>query len=205
LAQDGDWVASESAQNLVARGEAVKNIVVSFDLENKYRDFIADCLAHPDDCFFVFSAMSDYDGISFTPLNLYPDVSPENENYGQINTATILGLVHGYLNEQSTPFRPNTRISRIEALKIVLGAAEKITWKEKFELASETPDSAQNAIPFSDVDPQNPEMWWYPRYLECAIESGVIDPGQYFRPDENITKEELNDMISRAVNSNRNA
>ena len=189
-------------QSLLNRGEAVSKVVAAFDLEKKQKKFLLDCLGHPDDCFFVFSTMSHFDDIRFTPLILYPDVFPAYKFYGAINTASMLGLVHGYLEEDTSPFHPETGMTRIQALKVVLGAADAIKWIEKFELKMAAADSGgpDYALPYGDVDPQNDSMWWYPRYLGFALDNNIIDPGDYFRPDETVTEAELNDMMTRALN-----
>jgi hypothetical protein len=184
---------------LLTRGEAVSEVVTSFDLADKNHSLIKDCLQVPDDCFFVFSVMSDYDDIRFSPLILYPDVFPANKYYNAINTATILGLVHGYLGEQSTPFHPEDRITRIQGLKMILGAAGLMTWKDKFELIK---DALTDSMPpvFADVNTGNPKMWWYERYIDKACEINVIDcNGGDFRPDETITKAELAGMVSKTL------
>jgi hypothetical protein len=183
----------------ITRSEAVHEIVRAFDLTNKYSEFIGECLGVPNECFFVFSAMSDYDGISFEPLDLYPDVAPATPYYDDINTATILGLVHGYVDETSTPFHPQNQITRIQALKVVMGASLKVLWREKFEIA-DTSESAENiTLPFNDVNAQNPLTWWYPRYLKAALDVGVIEAADCFRPDEQVTRSELEEMLNKAL------
>ena len=184
----------------MTRGEAISDIVASFDLKNARDGLITRCLSVPDDCFFVFSAISDYDDIQFSPLILYPDVFPANKFYDAINTATIFGLVHGYIGEESTPFHPDYPISRIQALKVIMGAAGLMDWKDKFELAQDIPEKT----PFTDIDPANPGMWWYTRYINKACETGLIDcaEGSIFRPYDGITRDELNQIITKAKTIN---
>lgn len=196
---------SPAGEVLLTRGEVVAKVVSYFELEAKQKDFLADCIAHADECFFVFSTMSHFDGIQFFPLILYPDVSPAYEYYDEIMTASMLGLVHGYLEEDTSPFHPDAGITRIQALKVVLGAVDAIKWKEKFELQMEADQSAlagvpaeDFSVPYTDVDPSNECMWWYGRYLRFALDNGIVDPGETFRPDEMITEAELNDMMARA-------
>ncbi len=191
----------DSSAVLLTRGEAVKAVVSSFELEKRNADYISGCLGSPDECFFVFSAMSDYDDIRFDPLILYPDVFPANRYYNAINTATIFGLVHGYLDEESSPFHPNDRITRIQALKVVLGAAGMVVWQDKFELAADFLAVAAQTMPFMDVFPERADMWWYSRYIGKACDADIIDcsEGGSFRPDDAITKAELDELISKTI------
>jgi hypothetical protein len=53
--------------------------------------------------------------------------------------------------------------------------------------------------PFPDVTAIADDDWWYPRYVNFALDVGVIDAGQYFRPDEPITFSEYSDMLNRAL------
>jgi len=185
----------------LTRGEAVNNIVEAFNLQKRQKSFLLDCLRHADDCFFAFSAMSDYDGINFSPLILYPDVFPAYKHYKAINIASMLGLVHGFLDENTSPFHPEEGMTRIQALKVVLGAADAMRWMERFELEQKSADSGgpDYLLPYRDIDPENDAMWWYSRYMRFALENGIMDSGEYFRPDEPVTEAELNDMITRAL------
>jgi hypothetical protein len=180
-------------ERMLTRGEAVHRIVESFQIRNNYSSFIAKCLINTDECFFVFAAMSDFDGISFNPLKLYPDVYPNYRYYDAINVASILGLVHGYIYEENTPFKPEIVMTRIQALKVVLGAGEILKWKDKFEITPETTSS------FIDIDPGDPERWWYARYANYAALNGIIRDESYFRPDEIIRLHELTALIEQAL------
>lgn len=186
----------EVADQMMTRGAAVDIVVKAFDLEKKERKFVIGCLTHMDDCFFTFSAMSDYDGIQFSPLVLYPDVFPAHPYYKSINLASILGLVHGYIDESQSPFYPQQEMSRIQALKVIFGAANLLTWKEKFEIADDPKGAVAKGEIYSDVSDVNPNMWWYSRYLQFALDQGILEPATSFRPDESITKSELLDLIS---------
>ncbi len=189
LISDNDYPSK-----VMTRGEAVNRIVEAFDLKTEKASYIADCMAHADECFFVFSAMSDFDDISFQPLRLYPDVNQHFRYYDAINVASILGLVHGYLNEESTPFKPEHVITRIQALKIVMASSDMIHWKERFEL-----DGTYEELPFEDVDMNDPAMWWYPRYLSMALDKGIVEEAEYFRPNEPITLSELAEMVDNTL------
>ena len=184
------------AGSAMTRGEAVSKIVAAFDLEKKQVKFLRDCIKHPDECFFVFAAMSNYDGIQFFPLILYPDVFPAYKYYGAINTASMLGLVHGYLEEETSPFHPEAEMTRIQALKVVLGAADLLKWKDKFEM---TDADYVKDLPFTDPEITSTDGWWYSRYLGFALERELIDPVATFEPDRAITQSELNDLVARTI------
>lgn len=182
----------------MSRGEAVYQIVTNFKLTEKDGKFLDICLKSPDECFFVFSDRSDYDGIRFAPLILYPDVFPAYQYYAEINTASALGLVHGYSEEDQSPFHPMEAMTRIQALKVVMAAANLLQWKEKFELMGDS-GGPEYELPFDDIDLSNPDNWWFGRYLAFALENGIIVPNNSFRPNDGITDGELSKMISRAV------
>lgn len=183
----------------LTRGEAVAVIVSSFDLRKKFGSFVSDCLQHADECFFVFSAMSNYDGIQFSPLILYPDVFPAHRNYRAINIATMLGLVHGYLNEENSPFHPEIGMTKIQALKVVLGAGDMMKWKDRFEM---TDEDYPSELPFKDPELQSPDAWWYARYLGFALDKGIVEPGESFGPDRPITESELKAMVEKTLSVN---
>ncbi len=183
------------------RGEAVSMIVHGFNLKIREAEFINQCLSQKDDCFFVFSARSLFDQLKLEPLMLYPDVPAAYRYSDEINVASMLDLVNGYIYERNSPFRPRSLMRRIDALKVVLGAAKLLNWKERFEivsdLGSEDALSKQKTL-FSDVDSGQTGSWWYARYLNFALEHGIIEPSTKFRPDDFITDQELNFIIENA-------
>lgn len=184
----------ENNTRMLSRGEVVYRIVDAFDLTTREKTFLTSCREHLDECFFVFSAMSDFDDISFDPLlRLYPDLSPHHRYFEAINVASMLGLIHGYLHEDGTPFRPESVMTRIQALKVVLGAADLLEWKDRFELSSE--ELAQATLYLDEVL-STPEGWWYNRYLNFAYKNSIIPPSEYFRPDDIVTVAELQEMIN---------
>lgn len=185
----------------VTRGRAVHDVVETFDLRQKNATFITDCLQHLDQCFFVFAAMTRYDGMSLDPLRLYPDVSEAYVYAEDVHLATMLGLVHGNIDVKGSPFYPRAYMTRIQALKVVLGAGNLLTWREKFELVRDlgNEDDLRNQTTlFKDVNALRDDSWWYPRYVNFALETGIIDAGEYFRPDEPITEREYREMLERA-------
>lgn len=179
-------------ERMLSRGEAVDMIVDTFELRKNYSSFLTKCLINADDCFFVFAAMSDFDGISFNPLTLYPDVNERYRYYDSVNVASMLGLVHGYLEQDKTPFKPEIVISRIQTLKVVFGAAELMKWKEKFELDD------QISL-YDDISPNDEDKWWYPRYANFAKNAQLVPDLDTFRPDEPIKLQELKDLMEKTL------
>lgn len=190
------------SQKYMSRGEAVSMIMRAFDLANREKGFLRECETHAEDCFFVFGAMSHFDDMSFSPLILYPDVSVAYLYYEDISMATMLGLVHGYLEEKNSPFYPRAAITRIQALKVILGAAKLMPWKEKFEfiaqLGEEKNLKKQKSV-FADVKSENEHMWWYFRYIDFCLENGIIDNEKYFRPDEPFSREDFEIILNKVL------
>ena len=186
----------------VSRGEAVAKIVTAFDLKDREKTFIASCLSHLNDCFFVFSAMTRFDGLSLSPLVLYPDVPEAYLYHDEINLATMLGLVRGNIDIKNSPFYPRAYITRIQALKVIFGAAGLMDWRDKFELVRDLGDEdtlRAQTTPFQDVTAAMIDTWWYPRYVNFALAEGIIDPGQLYYPDDPVQPSELDQMISRTL------
>ncbi|MBU1151275.1 FG-GAP repeat protein, partial [Patescibacteria group bacterium] len=194
---------TEPENMTVSRGEAIKIVVDRLNLITKKSEQLKNCLEYIDFCLFNFMAMSRYDEINFSPeLNLYPDIYPDDEYFEAVNTATLLGLVNGYANEEGTPFHPELSLSRIEALKMILGAAGLVEPKYKFELVQELGSYDQLAnqeSSFSDINARISRMWWYPRYVNFAVENGIASPGEIFRPNGKITVQEFEAFVSRTI------
>jgi hypothetical protein len=53
---------------------------------------------------------------------------------------------------------------------------------------------------FTDINAKVPSMWWYPRYVNFAVDHNIVDKGEYFRPNDNITAKELEDIMTRTIN-----
>lgn len=184
-------------QRYITRGGALTLIVQSFNLEQENSEFINSCLQNADECFFDFSARSSFDNISFNPLQLYPDVASTYGHAKAIHIASMLGLVHGYA-EPSSPFYPERNLSRIHALKIVLGAAELLPWKEKFELNEQEKELLANLQINSPPDQPFVEWkWWYPRYLDFAKKNKIIN--EDFPADEPVLMHELYEIIRKTL------
>lgn len=184
---------SNSNDEKINRGEFISAVINKFDIKNKKRDYVDSCIKYKDFCFFEFMSMSSFSDIKLEPeLVLYPDVNPEDEYYEEINLGTMLGIVNGYMDAENSPFYPERPVSRIQALKIVLGANGLVPLKYKFELG----DILKSAY-FLDVNPEISHMWWYPRYVDFAAANNIIDTTNDFRPDENISQSEFENLILR--------
>lgn len=193
----------ESDDKKVSRGELVNIIVDRMEIKEKNKEFIDSCYSHREFCFFNFLAMSSYSKIKLEPkLRLYPDVAAGSSYYENVNIATMLGLVNGFINETNSPFRPKLPIKRIEALKIIFGAGNLVESKYQFELIAALgsyEDLQKQQTTFLDVNAKIPSMWWYPRYVNFAVEHNIVDKTEYFRPNDDITEKELDDIISRTM------
>lgn len=197
---DGSFIGEkreifDNSSGGVSRGEFISAVVQKFDLKTKKADEIENCYAYREFCFFNFLALSSYDEVSLEPeLILYPDISTFDSYYEDVIIGTIFGLVNGYAGEEDSPFHPERPVTRIQALKVVLGASELLSPIYKFEQ-----NSVAESSYFSDINPQIPGMWWYARYVNFALDKGFIDAGEFFRPDDNISSDELNDLIDRVL------
>ncbi|HLG25322.1 MAG TPA: Ig-like domain-containing protein, partial [Candidatus Gracilibacteria bacterium] len=139
---------------------------------------------------------------AFGNTQLYPDVPPDDPYSYEINLSTLLSIVQGYYEEPGSPFKPFQVISRMEAVKVILGSIDIMEWMYYPELETILggPEGIKSQkTPFSDVNSTRDYMWWYPRYLNTACELDMIDckEGSNFRPDEYITEAEFNVMIDR--------
>lgn len=185
------------------RGEFVKAVIDSFELETKKSGLLESCYSHKEFCFFNFIAMSSFNDIELqSDLILYPDVPPSHAYSYYINTATALGLVNGYLGLKDSPFMPDEPVTRIQALKVILGAADLVPNKYEFELTNELgghEELLNQSSYFPDVVPSVPNMWWMPRYVNFAVENGIVSKSDYFHPDKEISAHDLNDWLIKTL------
>lgn len=187
----------------ISRGAVIHAVVEKLDLKTKKKDVIDSCHEYKEFCLFNFMAMSLYNDIQLEPsLILYPDVPENHRYYEDITIGTMLGLVNGFVSQQDTPFYPNRSISRINALKIILTAADLVKFKYRFALLKELGGYEKLITQYSyfrDIDPKVYEMWWVPRYTNFALRAGIVPKNRYFRPNENITIKEFNSMLEKTV------
>lgn len=184
-----EWGSTIRKNSYLNRGEATNLVVKHFQLEQKNSKFLRECEDKPDECLFSFSAMTNFHGFKTNPMILYPDVGPAYRYYKAIKIATELDLVRGYYAEEESPYRPLQPISRVEALKLVLGASGLMGWKEKFELAM------LDLKPNWMTEGLNENEWWYARYIAGAADKGIIASTENFQPADNISKTEFLDLL----------
>lgn len=186
----------------VRRGSFMVQIMKAFHFDTKNKDFIDSCMAQLEFCFYQFSSQTSFSGLTLSPiLQLYPDVKPSDPYYAAITVGTILGIVRGFTDEPQTPFHPQQPITRIQALKILLSSTGILPWKDYYELQKELADtvnidSGKNLIasqktPYQDISARIPHMWWYPRYVNFALLSGLIDDTVFFQPDSPLTQKDF--------------
>lgn len=101
----------------------------------------------------------------------FTDVPITHVNYKAIMDLKAKGIIGGY---PDGTFKPDQVVNRVEALKIILGAA-KITVDN---------DAAMGLAGFSDVDSGQ----WYASYLRKALSLGVVQgyPDGTFKPTQTV-------------------
>lgn len=180
----------------ITRGELISYVFENFKIMNREADFISNCYDYREFCMFEFLSRTNFDGAQLEPdVILYPDVDKNNKYYDVITAATMLGYVNGNIESENSPFKPYDLVSRIQALKIVLGSANLVKFQYQFELG----DVLNQISVFLDVKATVPHMWWYPRYVNYAAENGIIVSNENFRPDDLISADELKSMIEKTL------
>ncbi len=189
--------------NNVSRGYFASMVVDKFEIKTKKAEVLESCYDFREFCLFNFMAMSSYDEIILEPeMQLYPDILGDNPYYEDINIVTMMGLMNGFIAENDSPFRPERFVTRIQALKVVLTAADLIKPLYQFELVDDlgSKDAVADQVSyFEDINAKIAYMWWYPRYVNFAVENGIISGGGKYRPDEYITVEELEELIDKTL------
>jgi len=96
----------------------------------------------------------------------------------------------GILKVEDEFFKPNETLLRKDALKWIV----EIGWTNKaYNVDRYYKESDKDY--FKDISKDNP----YYKYIEAGMESGIIDEGDYFKPDEKISKMELTKWIINAM------
>ena len=101
--------------------------------------------------------------------DLFSDVHSDNPNYTAITDLKTRGIIGGY---PDGTFQPERAVNRVEALKIILGAA-----------AVDTKTILKKA-PFTDIS----QTEWYAPYLNKAYEMGIVQgyPDNSFKPTQTV-------------------
>ena len=174
----------------LSRGEATDMIVKYFDLQNQNKTFLQKCDFNLEECLFSFTSRSSFDEIRMKPLILYPDVYPAYKYYKSINIASELDLVRGYYDAENSPYKPEQKITKIEALKLTLGASGLVAWKDKFEFSLDQ-KSKDEAKLWITAGNWIGEQWWYGRYIYSAVSKGILVGTAGFEANAEISKDEL--------------
>lgn len=206
-----------SPSDYLNRGSFIVQITRALQLDQKNKEFIDSCLANAEFCFYQFTSQTKFAGLRFAPLlRLYPDVKPSDPYYKAVNIATMLGVIRGFSDEPNSPFHPEKPISRIQGLKILLTSTGMLPWKDYFEVRDELvknrvadnrvsagrtsrdkdPISSQKT-PYMDISARVPHMWWYPRYVNFAYLSGIIDDSIFFQPDAPLTQKDFEQWMKQ--------
>lgn len=109
----------------------------------------------------------DYSNADTTTL-VFSDIDSNSWQAKVVAHATLLWII----STSNTNFRPNDNITRAEAIKILLNAAN-----------IDTPEVTSSS--FSDVS------WWAVKYIERAKILWIISDNTNFRPNDNITRAEV--------------
>ena len=113
---------------------------------------------------------------------LFSDVDSNHENYEAIKTLKLGGIIGGYPDGS---FKPNRKVARVEALKMIFEAVE-------LEAEAGVVD-----LPFSDVTNDQ----WYSSYVAIAYNTQIVNgyPDGTFRPATNVSRVEFLKMLINAL------
>ncbi|PKL36523.1 hypothetical protein CVV38_01305 [Candidatus Peregrinibacteria bacterium HGW-Peregrinibacteria-1] len=191
----GEYKEFDSSLDYIERGAFVSEVVQDLGLKEKKKEYLDQCMGYLEFCLYNFVTVSRFDEMELgDTLRLYPDVNMGDPYYDDINLATLLGVVNGFLYQNNTPFLPQERISRIQALKVVLEAADLVYPKYEVEYR----DQVRKSI-FKDISEDIDETSWYFRYVNFAVEAEIINQDDYFRPDEPITSRETEALLEKTI------
>lgn len=208
----GLTMAAETEKTLefadeISRGQATRMVLEHFDLKNKRAKFLQECKEELNFCLQEFSGRSRFSEIKIDPLVLYPDVYPAYRYYEDINLATQLDLVRGYFLEEESPFRPEQSISKIEALKIALNAADLLKGEVRFEYSKNLPLNALNIFKTNytaQIDLNDQAIWWQVPYLSFAEEKNLKSLSKDFNSQNAITRQEFEELLNELTNFQEN-
>ncbi len=98
----------------------------------------------------------------------------------------------GILKVTDKFFKANETLLRKDALKWII----EIGWTNKaYNIDRYYSKSSENKDYFKDISKDGP----YYKYIETGVEFGIIDKGNYFKPNESISKIELTKWIINAM------
>ncbi|MBA2175317.1 S-layer homology domain-containing protein [Halobacillus locisalis] len=116
--------------------------------------------------------------VSAEAADNFTDVSAETRHYVAINALSNMDIISGFPDDT---FRPEASLKRVDAAKMIFGAAE-LSFDGEVD------------YDFTDV-PERAE-----EYVDALVEEGVIDgfSDTQFGPQENLTREQMAKMIVEA-------
>ncbi len=142
----------------------------------------------------------DLSKVSLNSIIHYPDVTVSDWFFYCVEIATKMGVVHGYkgaddLGRNATGlFLPLTNISRAEAVKVFLEAANFTVLSSRVTYDATDEDG-------NDIS----EGWYYGpelNYIFTAVELGLLEPDLAGRvyPERKITRGEMAEMAVKVLN-----
>lgn len=143
------------------------------------------------------------DGVTGKLLNYLGEEFKE-ENVDQIQFKDIKGTTYereimlmskmGILKNEDAYFKPSEILSRKDALKwiVEIGWTNKAYFVERYYYQN---DQNENKDYFKDIPKDDP----YYKYIQAGVEFGIIDKGDYFKPNDKVTKIDLTKWIINAM------
>jgi hypothetical protein len=187
---------------VLTRAEGVQSVMDFFEIAKIQNQYINRCEQNLSECLSIFRNYSNFEEINLSAnnLRLYPDILPTNPNFDAINKATMLRIITGYYGETNSPFRPERAMTRVEATAMAMRAYALVGNLYKPELAAllggeEKIREQENLCP--DVDLFENSAWWYPRYLNKAIEINLISRNEACRPTQYISEAEFSQLLTK--------
>ncbi len=115
------------------------------------------------------------------PYDVYPDVTADHPAYGAISCLSDKEMVNGYPDGN---FKPERSVNRAQFAKIIYHLLEK-----EFYFEMGLCDGVDN--PFEDVE----ELYWFYHYVMCLLQLDLIDADDEYRPEENLSEGEAEDVL----------
>jgi N-acetylmuramoyl-L-alanine amidase len=131
---------------------------------------------------FVFVSMIPAQSFAKTQ---FTDVTPDKEYYEQVNYIADLDIIKGYEENGVSKFKPGNNLTRAQAAKMLVIAAEK-------------QDIPTPSLQFKDVKPGTEQY----EYVSRAVSLGYFKAGTNgsFKPNENLKRDEMGNALATAFN-----
>lgn len=197
-------VISERLPNelIATRAEVTDAVISKLGIRSLKSQKLTNCAKNLETCLNIFKINSNFEDkvISSQELVLYPDVPTSHPYSNSINLATLDGTVTGYYGTPDSPFKPDQATTVVEAYAIGLRALGIVPNLYKDELAAQLGGESQlknqNSL-CKDVDLSDDAQWWYPRYLNAAVQLGIITDTENCNPEQFITEPELDEFFTK--------